>query len=169
MALTTYTTNDTIRAILGVSPREIKDETLALAIFEQQFLLEMSAIDNDVGGAVTQYTTVAAVPAEDRTTAQQQYFDIVGMYAAYSVARQVLTGAPFSVVQKITDGKAEIERFSSSNFDRVREGVDASCAQIMRRLKSLLSTLDPSVSSVIIPDRVFMLNVGLGVDPVTGV
>lgn len=165
MALTTYTPYDTIRAVLGVSAKELSDATLGLVIWETQFLLEMNDVDGGVGQVISLY---GALPLTGRTTNQQQLFDIVNMLAAYSVARQMLTPASLAVPQKITDGKAAVERFDSSNFDRVRVGVLGTYNQLLARLKAVLLKLAPS-AQVTTTDRTFISSVSTGIDPVTGV
>lgn len=168
MALSTYTTYDAIRAILGVSPKEIKDATLALDLFEQQFLLEMSDVDSGAGAVMVQYNIVKALTS-GRTADQQRFFDIVNMMAAYSAAKQVLTGAPLAVPQKITDGKASIQRFDTHNFDKVRAGATETYAALLRRLKAVLLTLAPGAAVTSVPARTLILSSALASDPVTGV
>jgi hypothetical protein len=166
--ITEYTTYDTIRAVLGVSAKEAKDATLALPVFETQFLLEMSDVDAGGGQVMAQYATIKAMTS-GRSADQQRLFDIVGMLAAYSVARQLLTGAPLAVPQRITDGKASIERFDTENFDKVRDGVTGTYGQLMRRLKAVLLVLVPTANVPVAATRTMISSVGLGADPVTGV
>jgi hypothetical protein len=163
--LTTYTPYDSIRAVLGVSAKELKDETLGLVIWETQFLLEMGDVDGGAGQVMALYN---GLPSTGRTVNQQQLYDLVNMLATYSVARQMLTPAPLAVPQKITDGKAAVERFSASNFDRVRDGVLGTYNQLLARLKVVLVKLSPS-SQVAATDRTFISSVSTGIDPVTGV
>lgn len=170
MPITTYTSYDAIRAILGVSPKEIKDETLATDLFVQQFLLEMSDVDGGVGAVMAQYTTVAGAAANTRTADQQRLYDVVRMLAAYSVGRQLLTsGASLAVPQVITDGKASLTRFDTENFDKVRDGVVAAYGQLLRRLKAVLLVLVPTAQVPTSVTRTFITSTGLGTDPVTGV
>lgn len=163
--LTTYTPYDSIRAVLGVSAKELKDETLGLVIWETQFLLEMSDVDGGAGQVMTLYN---GLPTTGKSVAQQQLYDLVNMLATYSVARQMLTPASLAVPQKITDGKAAVERFDASNFDRVREGVLGTYNQLLGRLKVVLVKLSPT-SQVAATDRTFISSVSTGIDPVTGV
>lgn len=167
MALTTYTTYDSIRAILGTSAKELKDAVLALPLFEQQFLLEMGDVDGGVGAVMTQYATIAAITGS-KTADQQRLFDLVGMLAGYSVARQLLTGGPLAFPQEITDGKASLKRFDTDNFTKVREGVIEMYAALMRRLGAVLAKLDPTAVVFTPPSRTFILASGIASDPVTG-
>lgn len=168
MALTDYTTYDTIRAVLGVNAKELKDPTLALALWESQFTLEMGDVDQGGGKAMAQYTSIKAIAAGSRTTEQQSYFDIFNMLAAYSVARQLLSPQAMFAVQKVTDGRASIERFSASNFDKVRQGVEGTYSTLLKRLTAILIKLDPTATVPAATPRRYIGNVGLGTDPVTG-
>lgn len=168
--LTTYTPYDTIRAVLGVSAKELKDAVLAQPLFEQQFLLELGDVDAGGGNVIAQYTIIAAItPTTNRSVNQQRLFDLVGMFAAYSVARQLLTGAPLAIPQNITDGKAALQRFDTENFDKVREGVLAACGTIMARLKATMQILVPAANITPAPDITYAVGAPIGVDPVTGV
>lgn len=169
MALTTYTTYDTVRALLGVSPKELEDATLALAVWEQQFLLEMLDVDGGQGNVKAQYAIIAALAANARSTDQQQLFDLVNMIAGYSVAKQILTGAPLAFVQQLTDGRAAFHRFEGASFDKVREGVVATLTQLLRRLRAVLTKLVPTATVTAVPQRTYITSTGLGVDPITGV
>jgi hypothetical protein len=169
MPITTYTTFDSIRAVLGVSAKEAKDESLGLPLFESQFLLEMADVDGGVGAVMAQYNVIAAITPATRTSLQKQLFDIVNMIAAYSVARSMLTGISLAAPQKITDGKAAVERFDTDNFDKVRQGVTGTYGQLLRRLKAVMVQLVPGVNIAARTDRIYGVGVGLGTDPVTGV
>lgn len=169
MAITTYTSPDAIRAILGVSPKEIKDATLELPYLEQQFLLELLAVDGDGGAVMALYSASAAKAADVRTADEQRFIDLVNVLAGYSVARQTLTGLSLAAPQKITSNKNAIERFDAQNFDKVRTGVFASYAAILRRLKALLLKMEPSVLIASGQDRVFAAGAGIASDPITGV
>lgn len=168
MAITTYTSYDTIRAILGVSAKEIKDATLGLPLFETQFLLEMGDVDQGGGAVISQYNTIAALTPSARTAQQQQLLNLVNMLAAYSVGRQILTGAALAIPVRVTDGKAELERFDTQNFDKVREGVLLSYGQVLRRLKAVIVALVPSAQVLDNTARTHILSAGLASDPVTG-
>lgn len=168
MALADITTYDTIRALLGVSPKELKDETLALDLWEQQFLLEMSDVDAGGGEVDTQYAAVKAIDEGSRTPAQKQFYNVYNMLAGYSVARQLLSPQVMFSPVRITDGRAEIERFKDSNFDHVRIGVQGTYSALLTRLTNLLLTLAPSATVPVPTTRRMISSVGLGTDPVTG-
>lgn len=165
MAITTYTSYDTIRALFGVTGREMKDATLALDIYETQFLLELSAVDSDEGSVKVQYDTIAAMQA-GRSADQQRFYDIVRLYAAYSVARQILGSDDNAIPLTITDGKASLERRPGNT--RMAAAIEGGCNRLMKRLKALLLILVPSANVPATVSRVFISNVSIASDPVTG-
>lgn len=169
MALTTYTTTNHVRAVLGVSAKELSDTTLALDLWEKQFLLEMLDVDAGGGAVMTQYATVKDITDGNRTADQTRFLDLVNMLAAYSVARQLLSPQAMFAVQRVTDGRAEFERFNAANFDKVRSGVEATYTNLLRRLAAVLLVLDPVAQVPTAPTRRMIGAVGLGTDPVTGV
>lgn len=169
MALTVYTTYDAIRAILGVSPKEVKDGVMDAPIFEQQFLLEMGDVDSGGGVVMAQYASISALAESSRSADQQRLYDITNMLAAYSVARQLLTGIELAAPFRITDGKAAVERFRTADFDKVRAGVLDTYATLLRRLKATVIKLVPTAQIAVTPARIFIGSAPIGTDPITGV
>lgn len=169
MAITTYTTYDTIRALLGVTNLEITDATLALPVYETVFLLELSGLDQDGGAAKTEYARIAAItPAENRTANEQAFYDIVGLFAGFSVAQQLLGSAEMFAPKNIKDGKAEIERFQDP-FKNLRGAVEGGYNRLRARLLRLLVVLVPGANVAVASSRTNIVSTGLGTDPVTGV
>lgn len=166
MALSTYTTPDHVRAVLGVSAKELSDTILALDLWERQFLLEMGDVDAGGGAVMTQYA--AAFAASPRSADQQRMVDLVEMLAAYSTAQQLLSPQAMFAVQRVTDGRAEFERFNAANLDKVRSGVETTYKSLLRRLATLLLVLDPTAAVPTATTRRMIGAVGLGTDPVTG-
>lgn len=168
MALVTYTTYNSVRAVLGVSLKELPDATIALAVWELQFLLEMSDVDQGGGVVKTQFNIANALAEVARTENQQRLLDLVGMLAAYSVARQMLTPASLFAPKKISDGRAEIERFADNNFDRVRLGVQSMYSALIKRLAGLIVVMVPGANVAAVVARRMIGAIPLGTDPVTG-
>ncbi len=167
MAITTYTTFDTIRTLLGVNAKEVSDATLGLALYEDQFQLELEDVDEGGGAALTEYQRIVGIDAASRSADEARYFALVSILAAYSVARQLL-GPDFNLVPKtITDGRASLERRDDQK-ERMYQAVLAGYDQFLRRLKALLVVLVPSAAVPAAPVRSYISAVGLGTDPVTG-
>lgn len=166
MALTTYTTYDTIRALFGVTVRELKDEVLSLAIYETQFKLEMDAVDNNGGQVLVQYTAIAGMASQDRSTDQQRFLDLVNLLAAYSVARQLLGSDDNAVPLMISDGKAQVQRRPDNS--RLTAAVEGGYNRFLKRLAALLLVLVPGATVTVSPGRTFIASIGIAVDPVIG-
>jgi hypothetical protein len=168
MAITSYTSYDAIRALLGVAATELEDDTLALPMYEDQFLLELSDIDGGGSAVTTLYATILAIEQVDRTTNQQRFFTLVNLLGGYSVARQLLASSELFAPKRITDGAAAVER-AGEHYDRLREGIQASYNIVLSRIKTLLATLDGSAEVATRTSRTFITSTGLATDPVTGV
>ena len=164
-ALITYTTYAAVRAILGVGAKEITDTALALPHLAVQFELEMSDVDSDVGAVLTQFTTITAIDAAARTAAQTRLFNIVGLIAGYSVARQLLASAAMFAPKTIEDGAARIDRVADP-FKSLREGVMAGYSTLRTRLAAALLVLVPAADIAAAESRSYMVSTGLGTDPV---
>lgn len=168
MALTTYTTYSHVRAVLGVSDKELKDTVLALDLWEQQFLLEMSDVDGGAGAVMAQYTVIAGMDPGDRSANQSAYYNVLRLVATYSVGKQLLSPQAMFAIQRLTDGKAEFERFNQANLDKVRMGVEGTYSAMLKRLMALLALLVPGAAVTPSPDRVMVVNSAIALDPVTG-
>lgn len=167
--LTDYTSYDTVRALLGVGRFEVTDTTLGLAIYENQFLLDLEGLDGGVGAARTEYARIAAIsPPSTRTSTEARYFMLVGMFAGYAVAKELLTTAPMFAPKTISDGKADKTRFDDP-FLAQREGVLSGYADLRSRIATMLLTLVPAAAVTAVPGRVFISSTGTAPDPVTGV
>jgi hypothetical protein len=168
MALTTYTTYAAIRALLGVASTEITDTVLALPHYDLQFTLDSEDIDGGEGEVLAQYATITAIEAGSRSANQVRFLLLVNLFAAYSVARQLLGSAEMFAPKKITDGSAATERVNDP-FSKMREGVNAGYTTVRTRLSDLLVVLVPSANITAATTRTYILASGLGTDPVTNV
>lgn len=155
-----FTTPDEIRAVLGVSPEELEDVTLAMPLYLRQLQFELSDIDSTLESS---YLSIAAMSS--RTTAQQKLYDVMQAFAPYFLAKILLTSAPLFAPRRITDGRAEAERVVDPYLE-VREGVDAGFLSLRSRLKDALTALGTTVSSTNLA-MVYTLASGLAVNPVT--
>lgn len=163
--LTDYTTYDEIRAVLGVSNKDIQDSTLALALYDRLLLIDLDSLDSTAGSGVrTLYTTISGISQGSRTADQQRYYELVQVYSAYSVSNTLLTSLPYFAVQRVTDGRAEAERLSDPYAD-VKESVPMVLSTLRRRLLSAYTVLGGSVSST--TTRSYFTATGLATDPVT--
>lgn len=163
--LTDFTSYDEIRAVLGVSPKEVSDSTLALPLYARTLVFELTDMASDMD---TVYLAISALPSVDRSTVQQRFYDVVQLYSAYSTSQQLLSSLPLFSPKRITDGRAEFDR-QADPFEDVKVGVVEGLHQARRRLLTLYSTVTSvTISSPNIVAPVFAIATGLATDPVTG-
>lgn len=166
--ITDFTTADAIRALLGVSSLEIEDAVILLPNYLLQFQLEVEDIDKGVGGLATHYATVKAItPASNRTAAEQRFFDLYNMFAAYSVARQLLAAVDMFAPQQISDSKAVFARKDEQTL-RLEQALMAGCTLVRNRLLAAYLVYAPAADVATTEQRSYVAAVGLGSDPVLG-
>ena len=165
MNLTDFTSYDEIRAVLGVSSKELEDVTLALPLYSRTLGFELSDMADDLPGV---YATVSALPAADRTVAQQRFYDVTQLYSAYSVSRQLLTSLPLFSPQRLTDGRAGFDRHDDP-FEDVRAGILEGVHQHRDRMLALYAAItSTAVGTTTIVAPSLTRATGLAIDPVTG-
>ncbi|MDI1362516.1 hypothetical protein [Methylotenera sp.] len=114
MTLTSYTTYNDIRAILGVNPKELPDADLAL----ETYLFELETKLQEVGtDLIAKYTeAAAAVLTATETSLQKGLYRAVRLYASSSVSLSVAYSLPMRAQKSITDGKAGLDRFTGTPY-----------------------------------------------------
>lgn len=159
--LTDYTSYAEIRAVLGLSTKDVDDSVLALAIYERNLTLEFAEIAADLK---SQYSSIALIPENSRTANQQTFYEVTQVYSAYSVSRQLLTSLPYFALQRVTDGRAEGEREHDA-FKDVKDSINATFSILATRLKSYYSLIGTPLITrqTVIHSRA----VGISYDPVT--
>lgn len=121
--LTEYTTYEEVRAVLGVADEELEDAVLAQPLFERQLILDLEDVNSDVPN---QFKIISAILFASRTTAQKRFFDLVQLYSAYTVGKQLLTSLPYFAELRLQDGRAHKERVKDP-FQLTQAGVLAGC------------------------------------------
>jgi hypothetical protein len=158
-----FTSADEIRSVLGVSPEELEDSTIGLALYYRQLQFDLTEISSSLESA---YLTVLALPESGRTVIQQKFFDVTAVYSAYFVSRLLLTSLNAFAPKQITDGKATVVR-TDDPFKLVREGVNAQYAVMRTRLLAAYAATGGGVGNKL--TRVYTTSAGLSTDPVTNV
>lgn len=164
MALTTYTSYAEIRAVLGVSAKELTDVTLALPLYEQVLLQDLDEVSATVAAA---YTSVAAIDPGSRTTTQQKLYEITRSFAAYQVASNLLTALPLFAPRAVKDGRAELERQADPYAD-TKVGVAAMLSKLKTRLATIEAAYLGAPALAALPSYNLTTSTGLAVDPITG-
>lgn len=159
--LTDYTSYDEIRAVLGLSTKDLEDTTLALALYERNLTMELAEVD---AGVKAQYLAVAGITENTRTAAQQTFYEVTQVFSAYSISRQLLTSLPYFALQRVTDGRAEGEREHDA-FKDTKDSINATYNILATRLKTYYAALGNSLVSR--QTAVHSVGVSIASDPVT--
>jgi hypothetical protein len=163
VALEDYTSQDEVRAALGVDSDELSDATLDLDMYYQYLLVELRSISATL---LTDFATVVGIAEGSRSEVQAALFAAVKLFAPYAVAVFALPSLPLLAQKALTDGKASVTRFSGEPYKDTSERVQAMYEKLRTDLIAASGTYlgSSSVSSL----RPFLSAVGLAVDPVTG-
>lgn len=164
MALTPYCTNDEIRAVLGVTLSELKDEVLDLPIYEMGLRRELVRISPSLPAAFSAVNGVTP----PLTEAQQNLKEAVKIFSTYAVAKQA--GAPLAMAapKSLNDDKSGFSRYADSPYKDVLERVDAAYMAARNALEEAYSVYAGATAT-----SGSTLPVGLRVstrtyDPITG-
>lgn len=163
MNLTHYTTNDEVRAVIGVSEEEITDSDLALAIWSTVLELKLAEVSDLL---ISTYDDVAAIAEGSRSSNQQKFYLLTRMYSAYAVGEELLATQPMFSFKRVTDGKAEAERFDK--WEDVKVGVIKGASVAKKRLMLALGLLNVGYATPSLTTLVPILSTGIASDPVTG-
>ena len=162
MSLSDYTSPDQVRAALGVSDLELSDATLSLNIYEMQIRLDLEDISDTLADS---YLVAAALPSDSRTTLQQKLVDLTQLFSTYSVSKNLLTSLKMFGPKRITDGRAETERFDP--MEEIKLGILANYSSIRNKLITVSIGIGNSTPPATV--RTYVTVASLGTDPVTGV
>lgn len=166
--LTTYTTNDEIRAALGVAEEEIEDVVLALPNYELvlSFDLEDLGVFSPTIEA-TFLTLIDTTATPSPSVNEARFVSILKVYAAYVIARHLLRTLAMFAPQTIKDSKTELQRVSDP-YENVRAGVESFYQLMQVRLLKAFGVLFPSITLPTVPTLAPLTAVGLAADPVLG-
>lgn len=169
--LTSYTSYDQIRAVLGVSPKEITDGVLGQPLYESALVEALDELTDPEGTVTINYATVSAKPVDSRTSAETKFFNLVQMYAAYFVGLDALSSGPFSIPNTITDGKASVVRFEQRGVDpfaQLKLDIMGALTSTSTRLLKALGNIDGSFSAPEPVAKLTALIANGAFDPVAG-
>lgn len=160
LELIDYTSNDEIRAALGVSEEELEDATLAKQLYAMQLGFELGDITPEL-----EQTFMTIKVSASKTAEQRKLYDVVKVFSAYVVAKYLLVSLPLFAPKRITDGRSEVERFTDP-FQDVRDGVAAGYLTLRNRVIDALAGVGIVVATA--SGRSYFATAGLATDPVTG-
>ncbi len=160
MPITVYTTYNDVRAVLGVSSKDLSDDTLALNWYSD-------ALDDELDGVHANLATFFsdASQAQPPSDKQVRLMRSVRTFAATVVAKAATTGLPMFAPQQVGDGKAMMARFSDPVRDIVKSVEKAYQAAKDKLVLDVAALEEVSSTGVA---RVWFSVVSPVDDPVTG-
>jgi len=163
MPLSSYTSPDEIRAVLGVSATELPDSVINLSQWDTLNTLDLEDVNV---GLPTTYATVSALPELSRSTSEQRLYALVRLFTTYAIAKNLLTSLPLFSVQQLTDGRAEFQR-QRDIFEDVRVGVDGMFNKLRLKVSAAYVILVPADTAYTSSSHEYTAAVGLAINPVT--
>lgn len=160
MALTAYTSYADVRAALGVTPKDLSDETLGLPYYEDSLVEGLDSVHSSLITAFDEAT--AAAP---QSPAQSRLIRSFRVLATLIAARAAIPALRMAAPQQVTDGKAALTRFNDPLSDLTR-ALDDKYNQAKVRAEEALALL--TVASTPSVPRVWFSAVTPSADPVTG-
>lgn len=163
MSVFTYTSGDQVRALLGVTAKELSDTTIQLEVFDsglEEDLIEVAS------GIPEKFAIVAAIAEGSRTAKEARLFRTCRAFATISVAKRVGTSLPMFGPKDITDGKAGISRFSDAPYKATMKSIEAEFGMAKSRLQAAFADYNSSNTTLTV--RTYFVASPLAVDPVTG-
>ena len=162
MAFSDYTSPTSVRAVLGISVKEVSDATVTDTVYLTTLLEALYALSPDLS---TDFLAAAAAPSP--SAAQKRFVLLVETFCAYTAAVALIPSLPLAAPQIITDGKTSVNRVANP-YERLLPALNASLAYIRANLMAAYAEVAPGISPLAPVRRTMVLNVGLSVDPVTG-
>lgn len=158
--LSLYTSTDAVRAVFGVSARELKDEVLGLQFYYDILLSELRRVSPNV---TSSFVTVSNT--DPRTAAQEDFLIAVRTFATYAVAKAVGPAIRKLAPKAIEDGKARLERFDDP-YKEALKSVEAEYGRWRENLQAAMNLINVSTETA--TPRTFFASAPAGSNPITG-
>ena len=163
--LSQLTTPADIRAVFGVSEIELPDAVLNLPMYDVLWDMSLSEIHVELPALIDLLLEKEASAPDTMTRYEKQLLGTVRVFSAYAISKDLLANAKLFTPKRITDGRAEVERFADSFLD-MRDGLLSMYLNLLKRIRFLLRMLGYDAPEPVAP---LMLGVaGLAVNPITG-
>lgn len=162
MAFSDYTKPDDVRAVLGVSIKEIADSVIESGVYLTTVLEALYKLNATLA---EDYRTASGTA--QRTSKQNRFVLLVQTYCSYIVARQLIPNLPMAAPQIITDGKTALNRIANP-YEHLKEPIDASISYFGANLIEAYADINSAVVVPVAARRTMVKSSGLAVDPVTG-
>lgn len=138
MYLLGFTTPDDIRAVLGVNDVELKDDTLLLSLYADHLATELDDISLTLA---SRYKQIAEKAEETRTEDEKRLLRSTGLFATYTVAKQLAGSLSMFAPKSVSDSKAEVSRFADPYKD-TKKDIKTQWELYKGRVTAALSTLE---------------------------
>jgi hypothetical protein len=162
MAFTDLTSTASVRAVLGISERELRDDVLLDPIYSINLTEDLAEIHPDLFDSF-----VSAAGAASPTTLQKRFVDIAQTYAAYNIAKQCLGAVAMFAPKVIKDSRSELQR-SEDPYKFLRADVPAALLVLRTRLRVIYSQINPDAVLPSATERIMAVASPLATNPVTG-
>lgn len=162
LPLSAFTSAMEVRALLGVSSKELKDAQLELPIYRELLSLDFSDLDSSLESDAETF-----IGAPSKTPEQSKVVSLASVYAAYCVALHIFPTLEQLAPQKITDGKAEVQR-QTQDLQVLKQGLEAGKQRIQTRLVEAYKLINVNATETTLIIPTFILGSLPPSDPVTG-
>jgi hypothetical protein len=151
-----------VRAVLGVSSKELTDATLSSSIYSVRLREGLRDIHPQLLADFARINE-SGEPSDE----QERFLELTSSYATYHVASQCLAALPMFAPQLIADEKAQLQRIADP-FKQVREDVPTVLAMFKVKLQEAYAAVNSDAPAPNLVARTFVVTTGLAADPVTG-
>lgn len=162
MAFSDYTTSDNVRAVIGISAKEVSNAVVENNVYLTGMLEALRALSPNLAADY-----LAAVAITGRTAAQNRFVLLAETFCSYSVAVQLIPSLPLAAPQIITDGKSAQNRIANP-YEQLLPTLNAALSNFATNLMGAYSDINSAIPRVVATPRRMVSAVGLAVDPVTG-
>lgn len=170
--LVDFTSYAEIRAVLGVSATELPDSVLEQPQWETILNIELEEISDNLATKyayiVEMYGGVFIEPPDGLLKKERKFYELTRLYAAYVLAKNLLTSLPIFSVQQLTDGRASFTR-QTDIFADVRDGILGMCTTLKSKLSLAYLAIDSTATAAAYSANTlsYTVSTGLAISPIT--
>ncbi len=161
MELRDYTSFADVRAALGVSEKELSDETLSLSLYEDNLKMEL----DNIGDTFTDEYDALLV-ADSPNKAEEKLLRAGRLFCTYVVANHLLSSMTMFSPKDISDGKASFSRQGDNPYSKTIEMVKSRYSQYTAGLGEVYADFKTTTTVTTAP--VYMLVSSPTTNPITG-
>lgn len=156
----TFIAYDSVRALLGVSSKELPDSVLSDPLYANRLKLELVDIDQAIED---KYATAQGETSE----AAKSFVAAFDIFVVCAMGLFCLPALPMFSPKSVTDGKASFSRYSDSPYRETVSKLEAEYDKYRKELVDALAVYDGGSASDYAP-LTFAVVSSPSYDPVTG-